>query len=146
MNSTISNSLSPFSSNATNSNSNMSQNSLQMLFHAKTSPLVQLNAWFFAFSVTPAHICCSANNLASDMSQKWCHVLRLVEFEDVKDLRTLSSMVELSLMANQKTWVTSLEIFERLLCVSSKLSASKVIYSSRKEDGNQDGKGRLAAP
>eukprot|EP01018_Ginkgo_biloba_P027415 Gb_22014 [translate_table: standard] len=53
---------------SSNSNSNLSARIFHSLFHLKTSPLVQLNAWFLARGSETAHISCSATSSASDAS------------------------------------------------------------------------------
>lgn len=75
---------------------------------------------------------------------------------DFRTLSTLVSMAALTLtlassfsrtwMATKKTWVTLLAMRASLSCVSSEFVASKVMYLSTMEDGNQLGSGRLAMP
>ncbi|RYR30798.1 hypothetical protein Ahy_B01g055568 isoform A [Arachis hypogaea] len=77
INSTKSTLSSSFSSNPTNSTSKTSLSTFHILFHVNKSPLVQLNAWFLALSVTAAHTCCCANTSESVMSQKCSHVYRV---------------------------------------------------------------------
>lgn len=65
----ISPSSSICSSGPWDSTPNCYANTVRICFHLKTSPLLQLNASFFAHGSTAAHIWCSATRSASEASQ-----------------------------------------------------------------------------